>query len=179
MSINSGFSEESLRKIAEQKVSFRVSVKIHLTIFILINTLLSIVNFIFTPDFYWIVFPFFSWLIGINMHALSYILYAKGVYPMGKRGAIYHLASYISVMILLFVINLTTFPKFYWVIFPAIFWGAAVILHILLYIHYYSGSFEPTGKWKSIKEKAIGKELEKMRKKHKKSNQGKNQNVVK
>ena len=179
MSINSGFSEESLRKIAAQKISFRISVKIHLTIFIVVNLLLLIVNFLFTPDFYWVIFPFFSWLIGINMHALAYILYARGVYPMGKRGVIYHLTSYIFVMIFLFIINLTTFPEFYWVIFPSIFWGAAVILHILVYIHYYSGKVEPTGKWKSRKEKAIEKELKKMRKKHKKSNQGKTQNVVK
>ncbi len=178
MSINSGFSEESLRKIAAQKISFRISVKIHLTIFIVVNLLLLIVNVFFTPDFYWIIFPFFSWLIGINMHALAYILYARGVYPMGKRGVIYHLTSYIFVMIFLFVVNLTTFPEFYWVIFPSIFWGAAVIIHILVYIQYYSRKAEPTGKWKSRKEKAIEKELEKMRKKQEKK-QEKKQNVVK
>jgi len=174
MSVNSGFSEESLREIAAQKVSFRFSVKIHTTIFIVINILLSIVNFIFTPDLIWIVFPFFSWLIGITMHILAYILYARGVYPMAKRGAIYHLNSYIFVMVFLFIINLTTFPEFYWVIFPSIFWGAAVILHILVYIHYFSGGFESTGKWKTIKDKAIEKELEKMRKKQKNSSQSKN-----
>ncbi|MFX1258790.1 MAG: 2TM domain-containing protein [Promethearchaeota archaeon] len=179
MSINSGFSEESLRKIAAQKVRFRVSVKIHLTMFIVVNILLLIVNFLITPDLYWIIFPFFSWLIGFAMHVLAYSLYAKGVYPMAKRGAIYHLTSFIFVTIFLFIINLTTFPKFYWVIFPAIFWGVVVILHILLYIHYFRGGFESTGRWKSIKERAIEKELEKMRKKQKKNNLGKNQNVVK
>lgn len=173
MSNNLGFSEESLREIAAQKVSFRFSVKLHLTIFFVINILLAIVNFIFTPGFYWIIFPFFSWLIGVTTHILAYILYAKGVYPMAKRGAIYHLNSFIFVMIFLFVINLTTFPEFYWVIFPSMFWGAAVILHVLLYIHYYSGSFEPKGKWKSIKERAIEKELEKMRKKQKKKSRKK------
>ena len=168
MSENSGFSEESLRQIAAQKVSFRFSVKIHLSIFIVVNVLLFLVDLLFTPTLYWIIFPFFSWLIGISMHSLSYILYARGVYPMAKRGVIYHLTSYIFVMIFLFIINLTTFPDFYWVVFPVVFWGSAVILHILIYIHYYSGEHEVSGRWKSRKEKAIEKELEKMRKKQKK-----------
>lgn len=165
MNENNIFSEESLRKIAAQKVSFRFSVKIHLFIFILINILLTIVNLAFTPELDWFLFPLFSWLIGLTMHALSYILYARGVYPMAKRGVIYHLTSYIFVMLFLFVINFETFSVYYWVIFPAIFWGAAVLLHILFYIQYLSGKAEEHGKFKTRKDRAIEKELEKMRKK--------------
>jgi len=172
MSGNSGFSEEGLRKIAAQKVSFRFSVKIHVGFFIIINLLLFIINFLFTPEFYWIVFPCFSWLIGVSMHTLSYILYARGVYPMAKRGVIYHLVSYIFVMLLLFITNFITLSGLYWVIFPAIFWGAAVILHVIIYILYYSRKAEISGKRQSRKERAIEKELEKMRKKQKKKNQG-------
>ncbi len=168
MSENSGFSEESLRKIASQKVSFRFSVRIHITVFFVVNILLYIMNILFTPDFYWIIFPFFSWLIGLSMHTLSYILYARGIYPMAKRGIIYHLVSYIFVMLFLFIVNFTTFSQFYWVIFPAIFWGTAVILHTLIYILYFSGKVEKSGKYSSRKERAIEKELEKMRKKEKK-----------
>ncbi|MFX1304170.1 MAG: 2TM domain-containing protein, partial [Promethearchaeota archaeon] len=126
MNETSGFSEESLRKIAAQKVNFRFSVKIHAAIFIIVNVLLIIINFLFTPEFYWFFFPLFSWLIGFNMHALAYILYARGVYPMAKRGVIYHLVSYTFVMLLLFIINFLTLSEFYWVIFPAVFWGTAV-----------------------------------------------------
>jgi len=172
MSETSGFSEDSLRKIAAQKVSFRFSVKIHLAIFIIVNVLLIIINFLFTPEFYWFFFPCFSWLIGVNMHALAYILYARGVYPMAKRGVIYHLVSYTFVMLLLFIINFLTLSGFYWVIFPAIFWGTAVILHIFIYIQYFSRKAEKSGKYRSRKERAIEKELEKMRKKQKKNNQG-------
>ena len=95
MNENNAFSEESLRKIAAQKVSFRFSVRIHLTVYILVNVLLIIVNLLFTPGIYWFLFPLFSWLIGITMHTLAYILYARGVYPMAKRGVIFHLISYI------------------------------------------------------------------------------------
>ena len=165
MSVNSGFSEESLRKIAAQKVSFRFSVKMHITIFIVVNIMLLIINFFYTPGLYWIVFPFFSWLIGVNMHTLSYILYARGVYPMAKRGMIYHLDSYIFVMLLMLIINLITLSGFYWVIFPALFWGTGVILHVIIYILYYRGKDKQPGKFESRKERAIEKEMKKMQKK--------------
>ncbi|MHA2393187.1 MAG: 2TM domain-containing protein [Promethearchaeota archaeon] len=167
MNANSGFSEESLREIAAQKVSFRFSVKIHVAIFIMVNVLLFIVNYFFTPGQYWIAFPFFSWLIGVNIHILAYLLYARGVSPMAKRGVLYHIDSYVFVMLFFFIINFITISEFYWVIFPAIFWGAGVALHIVIYILYYrnSNKLEKSGKGISRKERAINKELEKMRKK--------------
>ncbi|MFX1419266.1 MAG: 2TM domain-containing protein [Promethearchaeota archaeon] len=165
MNENNAFSEESLRKIAAQKVSFRFSVRIHISVYILINILLFLVNLFFSPELLWFFFPLFSWLVGLTMHTLSYFLYAKGVYPMAKRGVIYHLTSYISVMLFLFIINFITFPVYYWVIFPSIFWGAAVVLHIILYIQYFSGKAKGGGIFTSRKEHAIEKELEKMRKK--------------
>ncbi|MFX1390525.1 MAG: 2TM domain-containing protein [Promethearchaeota archaeon] len=168
MNENNAFSEESLRKIAEQKVSFRFSVKIHIAVFIVVNILLTTVDIAFTPGTYWFPFPLFSWLIGLNMHYLTYILYARGVYPMAKRGVIYHLDSYIFVMLFLFIINFLTFPIYYWVVFPAIFWGTAVILHIIFYVQFLSGKAEEGGKFKSRKDRAIEKELEKMRKKQEK-----------
>ena len=171
MSENSGFSEESLRKIASQKVSFRFSVRIHIAIFIVVNTLLAIVNFIFTPRLFWIIFPFFSWLIGVNMHILAYLLYARGVYPMAKRGVIYHVVSFVSVMLFLFIINFSTFSEFYWVIFPAIFWGTAVLLHVIIYLQYFTGKVEEGGKLRLRKERAIEKELEKMKKKQERQQQ--------
>ena len=168
MNENNAFSEESLRKIAAQKVSFRFSVRIHISVYIIINVLLILVNLLFTPEFYWFLFPLFSWLIGVTMHTLAYLLYARGVYPMAKRGVIYHLTSYIIVMLFLFIINFITLSAYYWVIFPAIFWGTAVILHIIFYIQYLSGKAEEGRKLRSRKGRAIEKELEKMRKKREK-----------
>lgn len=167
---NSGFSEENLKRIAAQKVSFRFSVKMHIALFIIVNILLFLVNYIFTPEFYWIIYPFFSWLIGVNMHVLAYILYARGIYPMAKRGVIYHCITYFSVMLFLFIVNILTYPDFYWVIFPSIFWGTAVVFHFIAYILYFSKRVEISGKRQSRKERAIDKELEKMRKRQKQNN---------
>ena len=168
MSLNNGFSAENLRRIAAQKVSYRFSVKMHVVLFIIVNILLLLVNHLFTPEIYWIIYPFFSWLIGVNMHVVAYVLYARGIYPMAKRGAIYHIVTYIFVMLFLFIVNITTLLTFYWIIFPALFWGTAVVLHLIIYLLYFSKKVEISGKRQSRKERAIDKELEKMRKRQNK-----------
>ncbi|MEJ2294927.1 MAG: 2TM domain-containing protein [Candidatus Lokiarchaeota archaeon] len=163
-----GFSEESLRKIAQQKVDFRYSVKIHIGIYIIVSIFLFIINLLFTPLILWLIYPLFGWLIGITIHFVAYILYARGVYPMAKRGVIFHLDSYIFTLLFLTIINLFTLPNFIWVFYPIIFWGIALIIHILIYFIYYSSSkIDGQGKFDSKKAKAVEKELEKMKKKYK------------
>jgi hypothetical protein len=158
-----GFSEESLRKIAQQKVNFRYSVKIHLGVFIIVSILLLIINLLFTPSILWIIYPFFGWLTGVAEHSVAYLLYARGVYPIAKRGVIFHLTAYIFTMSFLFIINIFTLPTYYWVLFPAVFWGAGMIIHIITYFVYYRGKIDENGEGKSRKDRAIDKELEKMK----------------
>ena len=176
-----GFSEESLRKIAEQKVNFRRSVKIHWAVYLLVNTFLIILNLlIIGPDLIinvpvinitlvfgalWALYPLLGWFIGVIMHTVAYSMYAKGVFPFAKRGVIFHLTAFLTVMLLLGVINILTMPGFYWVIFPAIFWGMGLIIHIVVYNIYLSGKVSDTGEGKSKKEKAIEKEMQKMKNK--------------
>ena len=158
-----GFSEESLRKIAQQKVNFRYSVKIHLGVYVIVSILLLIIDLLFTPSILWVIFPFFGWLIGVAEHSVAYILYARGVYPIAKRGVIFHLTAYIFTISFLFIINFFTLPTYYWVVFPAVFWGAAMIIHSIAYLVYYRGKIDENGEGKSRKDKAIDKELEKMK----------------
>ncbi|MBD3228756.1 MAG: hypothetical protein GF329_11275 [Candidatus Lokiarchaeota archaeon] len=171
------FSEESLRKIAEQKVNFRMSVKIHLFVFMVVNALLFIINYIFSPNFpnmpsfWWAPIPLFGWLAGLMIHIVAYIMYSKGVYPMAKRGLIYNTVAYIFVMILLLVINYTTLNTINWSIFPGIFWMIGLVIHGVIYFVYFRGGLnKKTGVFKSRKERAIEKEMEKIRRKHKKEN---------
>ena len=163
-----GFSEESLRKIAQQKVNFRYSVKIHLGVYIIVSILLLVINLIFTPLYLWVMYPFFGWLIGISIHIVAYILYARGVYPMAKRGLIFHLDAYMFTLLFLTLINLVTLPQYLWVLFPIIFWGIALLLHIIVYLIYYSSSkIDEQGKVDSKKSRAVERELEKMKKRFK------------
>lgn len=158
-----GFSEDSLRKIAQQKVNFRYSVKIHLGVYVIVSILLLIINLLFTPSILWVIYPFFGWLIGVAEHSVAYILYARGVYPIAKRGVIFHLTAYLFTISFLFIINFFTLPTYYWVLFPAVFWGAAMIIHSVAYLVYYRGKIDENGEGKSRKDRAIDKELEKMK----------------
>jgi hypothetical protein len=166
---NKGFSEESLREIANKKVTFRFSLKIHIGVFIIVSILLLLINLLSTPNYWWIIYPFFGWLIGVMEHLTAYLVYARGVYPIAKRGVIFHLISYIFVIFFLFLINIYTFthaqiyPIYFWVVFPTVFWGAALILHIVAYFIYFRKKIDEQGEIKSRREKAIEKEIKKIK----------------
>jgi len=159
-----GFSEEHLRRIALKKVYFRMSVSIHMGIFITTMILMLILNLIFTPTILWIIFPFFAWLIGVSEHITAYLVYARGVYPGAKRAIIFHLVAYFFVILLLFIINILVTPDFYWALFPAIFWGTGLTIHFILYFIYHRTSIDEEGTTKSRTQRAVEREMEKMRK---------------
>ena len=175
-----GFSEESLRKIAEQKVNYRRSVKIHWSLYLLTNLLLFIINFFTTGwryiaapiqeaiSHFWAFYPLLGWFVGLAIHTVAYLLYANGVYPMAKRGVFFHFTAYLTTIFLLTMINFMTLPTFYWVVYPALFWGLGFVTHLIVYMVYYKGELTEEGEAKSKKEKAVEREMEKMRKKMKK-----------
>ena len=164
MSKNAIFSEETLRKIASQKVMFRYSVRVHALSYVSINALLFILNLIFTPSDWWVVFPLFGWLIGFSLHATAYIVWVKGM-GYGSRAILFHLVGYIFTMLLLLVTNYSLSGTLDWVVYPAIGWGGGLFLHIMFnYLITKTTSVE--GKETlSRKERAIEKEMEKLRKK--------------
>ena len=171
MAENNAFSEESLYEIARSKVNFRLSVKVHVGIFIVVSALLLTINliqiFLFSPNILWVLYPFFGWFIGVVLHTTAYIVYARGVYPIAKRGVIFHTLAFIFVMLYLFIINLITIP-YPWAIYPLIFWGSALVIHNIAYLVLYRGKIDDKGETKSRRERAIEKEMEKMRKRMKK-----------
>ncbi len=161
------FSEESLRKIAEQKIKFRKSVWVHALIFGLVNAFLVLLNVLLTPDFYWVTFPILGWLIGVMMHLTAYAMYAKGVYPFAKRAVIFHIVSYIFVNLLLAAANFLTSGSFTWIIWPVACWGIGLIAHIVVYTLYGREKLpKKEGEQpKSKKELAIEREMQKMKQK--------------
>ena len=169
-----GFSEENLRRIAALKIKFRLSVKIHLTAYILGIVLLISINLLLTPFFLWVIFPIFGWLIGLVIHITAYIVYARGVYPIAKRGVIFNTIAYIVVILFLFIINnyinlILNVPflyywLYYWAVFPAFFWGLALIIHFIVYLGFYNKKHYEEGQRKSRMERAIEKEMQKLRK---------------
>jgi hypothetical protein len=165
-----GFSENDLRMVARKKVNFRMSVKIHFGVYLVVSTLLVIVNWYFTRNVYWFFYPIFGWLIGLAEHITAYLVYARGVYPMAKRGIMFHIVAFIFAMTYLFLINFATSLQYLWVLYPAIFWGTGLLIHLVVYVVYHRGAAEDQDGLKSRKERAIEKELEKMQKRLKKNN---------
>ena len=163
-----GFSEEHLRRIALRKVNFKMSVKIHISVYITVCIFLSVINFVFTPTYWWVLFPIFGWLIGVAEHITSYIVYARGVYPSAKRAVIFHSVAYIFVMLFQFVINYFNTPLYYWAIFPAFLWGTGLAIHIGTYYIYHRPTTDDQGVLKSRRERAVEKEMEKMQYRQKK-----------
>ena len=164
-----GFSEENLRRIAALKIKFRLSVKIHLIAYILGIVLLISINVLFTPLILWFIYPIFGWLIGLMMHLTAYIVYAKGVYPIAKRAIIFNTVAYIFVNLLLFVINGHTdtllMRSYLWFLYPVFFWGLVLIMHYIVYLGFYNKKLYEEGERQSRLERAIEKEMLKMRKK--------------
>jgi hypothetical protein len=176
-----GFSEENLREIAKKKVVYRFAVRLHISIFLIVNILLYFINIITNPYYYWIVYPFFGWLIGVAEHITAYLIYAKGIYPNAKRGVIFHIIAYIFVNLLLFFIfflNEVYSPLLIWQIevinpntwflYPIVFWGAGLLIHIAVYLIFYRSKTNKEGIKPSKREKAIEREIEKMKSKFKK-----------
>ncbi|TFG08064.1 MAG: 2TM domain-containing protein [Promethearchaeota archaeon] len=158
------FSEESLRRIAEQKYDAKISVKIHLAIFCLVNAMLLIINILTLPEFLWVAFPFFGWLIGLTMHLVAYILWARGVYPMTKRLVIFTISGYSTVVLLLFMINYVTLNELTWAFYPALFIGVGAVAFNIIYIILCKTKISPEGERISRKQRAVEKEMEKLRK---------------
>jgi hypothetical protein len=176
-----GFSEENLREIAKKKVVYRFSVRLHVGIYLIINALLFFINMLTTPYYYWIIYPLFGWLIGVAEHITVYIVYAKGIYPNAKRGVIFHIIAYIFVNLLLFIIffyneiyyrriamPLPDYDPYAWFLFPLVFWGAGLLIHLAVYLIFYRSKFDKEGIKQSKREKAIEREIEKMKSKFKK-----------
>jgi hypothetical protein len=169
-----GFSEESLRKIAEEKVKYRDSVKIHFFTYILINILLFVLFLILEIPLISILI-FFAWLIGLSLHTVSYILYARGTFPMAKRGVAYHFIIYLTGSIFLLVLTIILIttsksPQFISSIgsimsIVIIIWGLALLLHWAIYKLFFSVKIEKNGEIKTRREMQIEKEIQKMKRK--------------
>ena len=55
----------------------RTSFYIHAAVYVLVNIMLIIINLMFAPQFLWFVFPLVGWGIGLTMHYLFAIQFAR------------------------------------------------------------------------------------------------------
>ena len=56
---------DTLRAIAEERVNAKIKFYRNFISYIIVNAFLAVINFIFTPDFWWVAFPIVFWGIGV------------------------------------------------------------------------------------------------------------------
>ncbi len=164
MSKEALLSEETLRKLASHKVTFRYSVRVHALCYVSINGLLFLLNLLFSLGQWWVVFPTFGWLIGLALHITAYIGWVKGI-AYGRRAILFHFVGYIFTILLLLLTNYTMSGTLDWIIYPVVGWGCGLFLHIFFYYLLTKTSSAEGEEGISRKERAIEKEMEKLRKK--------------
>jgi hypothetical protein len=63
---------------------------------------------------------------------------------------------------------LPDYDPYAWFLFPLVFWGAGLLIHLAVYLIFYRSKFDKEGIKQSKREKAIEREIEKMKSKFKK-----------
>jgi len=62
---------DSLRSRAEERVDKKIKFYRNLQAYIIVNALLAIINALFSPEFWWVMFPVFFWGIGVLVDFLK------------------------------------------------------------------------------------------------------------
>ena len=66
---------DNLRALAEQRADAKIKFFKNLKIYVIVNAFLAVINAIFTPQFWWVLFPVFFWGIGVLVDFLkAYVL---------------------------------------------------------------------------------------------------------
>jgi len=56
---------DNLYKIAEDRVEKKIKFYKNLQAYIIVNAFLEVINWFFSPEFWWVLFPVFFWGIGV------------------------------------------------------------------------------------------------------------------
>lgn len=66
---------DSLRERAERRVDRKIKFYRNLKAYVIVNAVLAIINWLCTPEFWWVMFPVFFWGIGVLVDFLkAYVL---------------------------------------------------------------------------------------------------------
>lgn len=62
---------DNLRALAEKRADAKIKFYKSFIIFIIVNAFLAVINAVYTPQFWWVLFPLFFWGIGIFIKFLN------------------------------------------------------------------------------------------------------------
>ena len=70
---------EQLARTARRRAGMKFGFFVHLTVFIVVNTLLFLVNQQTTPGYSWFPFPLGGWALGLSIHGLAVYFSLSGL----------------------------------------------------------------------------------------------------
>ena len=62
---------DELRARAEQRIDAKIKFYVDFIVYIIVNSILFAINWLYTPEFWWVAFPLFFWGIGVLMKFLK------------------------------------------------------------------------------------------------------------
>ena len=62
---------DNLRARAEERVNLKIKFYRNLKAYLIVNAILVIINWLGSPDFWWVMFPIFFWGIGVLVDFLK------------------------------------------------------------------------------------------------------------
>lgn len=69
---------DNIRDVAEKKEDAKIEFYKNFISYVVVNAILAVINFLFTPDIWWVLFPLFIWGIGVLFDFLkAFVLYGR------------------------------------------------------------------------------------------------------
>lgn len=66
---------DNLRQLAEKRADAKIKFYKSFLIYIIVNVFLAIINAVYTPQFWWVLFPVFFWGIGVFVKFLNAFIF--------------------------------------------------------------------------------------------------------
>lgn len=69
---------DNIRAVAEKRADAKIEFYKNFISYVVVNAILAVINFLFTPDIWWVFFPLFIWGIGVLFDFLkAFVLYGR------------------------------------------------------------------------------------------------------
>ena len=69
---------DNIRAVAEKKADAKIEFYKNFISYVVVNAILAVINFLFTPDIWWVLFPLFIWGIGVLFDFIkAFVLYGR------------------------------------------------------------------------------------------------------
>ena len=74
-----------IRSRAEERVDNKIKFYRSFTIYVIVNAVLAVINWIYTPEFWWVLFPAFFWGIAVFAKFLNAFMFVSKFDSEGYR----------------------------------------------------------------------------------------------